>query len=172
MWCVALISELGALETDFQWRSQGLSAHPEPQIEEQNGEKLRKDDRKSRRMKKNWGNVAFLITQGWESDYAPADFIVKAGSFDFVANGVLWTEVLRKFQAFRSKVEPNCASGAKIDIFLLCFVFCLFCYVLFFVFVCLFLFCFVLFCFFFLFWSELLCKLSIYTLKSKWSING
>ena len=56
-------------------------------------------------------------------------------------------------------------------LFFVCFV--MFCF-LFFVFVCLFLFCFVLFCFvcFFLFWSELLSKLSIYTLKSKWSING
>ena len=31
----------------------GRPAHPEPQIEEENGEKLRKDERKSRRMRKN-----------------------------------------------------------------------------------------------------------------------
>ena len=49
----------------------GQPAHPEPQIEEANEEKLRKDDRKSRRMRKNWGNVAFLPTRGWESGYAP-----------------------------------------------------------------------------------------------------
>ena len=31
----------------------GRPAHPEPQIEEENEEKLRKDERKSRRMRKN-----------------------------------------------------------------------------------------------------------------------
>ena len=35
--------------TWLQWRP----AHPEPQIEEENGEKLSKDERKSRRMRKN-----------------------------------------------------------------------------------------------------------------------
>ena len=42
----------------------GRAAHPEPQIEEENEEELRKDERKSRRMRKNQGNVAFLPTRG------------------------------------------------------------------------------------------------------------
>ena len=46
-------------------------AHLEPQSEEENEEKLRKDERKSRSMRRNWGNVAFLPTRGWESGYAP-----------------------------------------------------------------------------------------------------
>ena len=58
----------------------GRPAHPEPQIEEENGENLRKDERKSRRMRKNWGNVAFLPTRGWESDYGPVGV---GGRFEF-----------------------------------------------------------------------------------------
>ena len=49
----------------------GRPAHPEPQIEEENEERLRKDERKFRRVRKNWGNVALLPTRGWESGYAP-----------------------------------------------------------------------------------------------------
>ena len=47
----------------------GRPAHPEPHIEEENEENLRKDERKSRRMRKNLGNVAFLPTRGWDTCY-------------------------------------------------------------------------------------------------------
>ena len=50
----------------------GRPAHSEPQIEEEKEEKLRKNQKKSRRMRKNLGNVAFLPTRGCESGYAPA----------------------------------------------------------------------------------------------------
>ena len=60
----------------------GRSAHPEPEIEEENGEKLRKDERKSRRMRKNLGNVAFLPTRGLESDYAPGYKSLKGSQLD------------------------------------------------------------------------------------------
>ena len=42
----------------------GRFAHPEAQIQEENEEKLRKYERKFRRMRKNGGNVPFLPTRG------------------------------------------------------------------------------------------------------------
>ena len=84
----------------------GRPAHPEPQIEEENEEKLRKVERKSRRMRKNWGNVAFLPTQGWESDYTPEYF----GRTLRLRTVVMWLQELANSRAAK---PIHCAQNVK-----------------------------------------------------------
>ena len=47
----------------------GRVAHKKDQIEEDNEEKIEEIWEKRRRMTKNWGNVHFLPTRGWQSGY-------------------------------------------------------------------------------------------------------
>ena len=99
----------------------GRPAHPEPQIEEENGEKFRKDERKSRRMRKNWGNVAFLPTWGWESDYAPEpvhcthDYKKEytACLRKMTTKMVLWNYILNEVPSFTFITIPHCFIATK-----------------------------------------------------------
>ena len=49
----------------------GRSAHPEDQNEEENEERLRKNERSYKKMRKDWGNHPILPTQEWEAGYGP-----------------------------------------------------------------------------------------------------
>ena len=49
----------------------GRAAHPEDQNEEENEEKLRKNDRSYRKMRKDWGNHPILPAREWEASYGP-----------------------------------------------------------------------------------------------------
>ena len=51
----------------------GRVAHPEGQNEEENEEKLRKNERKHRKIRKNSGNVLILPNREWEASYGPAN---------------------------------------------------------------------------------------------------
>ena len=52
----------------------GRTAHREDQIEEENEEILRKNEKTYRRMRKDWGNVIILPTREWEAGYGPNNF--------------------------------------------------------------------------------------------------
>ena len=49
----------------------GWAVRPEDQNVEENEEKLRKNKRTYRKMKKDWGNVLILPTWEWEAGYGP-----------------------------------------------------------------------------------------------------
>ena len=54
----------------------GRAAHPEIQNEEENEERLRKNKRTYKKLKKNWENVLVLPTREWEAGYGPGVFSV------------------------------------------------------------------------------------------------
>ena len=62
----------------------GQAAHPEDQNEEENEEKLRKNGRTYRKMRKDWGNVpgnvCILPTREWEAGYGPDFYPGPGGS--------------------------------------------------------------------------------------------
>ena len=49
----------------------GRLARPEDQNEEEKEERLTKNKRKYRKMRKDWGNVLILRTREWEAGYGP-----------------------------------------------------------------------------------------------------
>ena len=49
----------------------GRAAHPEDQNEEENEEKLRKNERSYRKMRKDWGNHPIFPAREWEASYGP-----------------------------------------------------------------------------------------------------